>query len=135
MTDVNPQLGGAEYVEGGSVEVHTFEPAANEDLCLYRMDADNLRTEPIGRGYICAAPEDSPIHLAHPQLCGAEYVTGGSDPYATECDLTGHSPTTPHAGDDPFGGSGRVEWRGGGSAGGDAIPYRDVRWINATPTN
>lgn len=64
------------------------------------------------------------------ETCGAEYVTGGSDPYSTDCDQTpGHSPTTPHAADDPMGGGGRIEWRGGGSAGGDALPYRDVRWI------
>lgn len=63
-----------------------------------------------------------------PETCGAVYVTGGSDPYSTECDLIpGH--TGRHGGADPLGGAGRVEWSGGGSAGGDPLPYRDVRWM------
>jgi hypothetical protein len=62
-----------------------------------------------------------------PDTCGAAYTTGGHDPYGTECDLAaGHD--GPHWGDDPYDGQGRVEWSGGGSAGGDPLPYRDVRW-------
>jgi hypothetical protein len=61
-----------------------------------------------------------------PEICGATYVTAGRDPYGTECDLIpGH--TGLHGGADPFGGDGRVEWSGGGSAGGDPLPYRNVR--------
>jgi hypothetical protein len=63
-----------------------------------------------------------------PGTCRATYVTGGHDPYATERDLApGHS--GPHRGGDPFGGDGHVEWSGGGWAGGDPIPYRNVRWV------
>lgn len=62
-----------------------------------------------------------------PETCGASYVTGGHDPYGTECDLAPGHPG-PHVGADPFGGDGRVQWSGGGSAGGDRLPYRDVRW-------
>jgi hypothetical protein len=59
--------------------------------------------------------------------CSATFITGGHDPYATGCDRTrGH--TALHRGADPFGGDGFVEWSGGGHAGGDRLPYRDVRW-------
>ncbi|MDG4790204.1 hypothetical protein O7626_30505 [Micromonospora sp. WMMD1102] len=62
-----------------------------------------------------------------PETCGAAYVTGGHDSHGTECGLTpGHS--DPHRGADPFGGTGHVEWSGGGSAGSDPLPYRNVRW-------
>lgn len=67
------------------------------------------------------------------EVCGASFVTGGDDPYATECDLAPHGEETPHRGHDPFGSehwAGMVEWRGGGSAGGDRLPYRDVRWLS-----
>jgi hypothetical protein len=59
--------------------------------------------------------------------CAAAYVTGGHDPSSTECDLSpGH--TGPHRGANPLGDDGHVEWSGGGSAGGDPLPYRNVRW-------
>ena len=70
------------------------------------------------------------MHNEHerPDTCTAEYVTGGHDPYGTECDLApGHS--GPHLGANPFGGKGRVEWSGGGSVAGDPLPYRNARWI------
>jgi len=60
--------------------------------------------------------------------CSATFSTGGFDPYGTVCQLQpGH--TGKHRGTDPFGGGGFVEWRGGGSAGGDPLPYRDVEWV------
>lgn len=62
-----------------------------------------------------------------PDTCGASYVTGGHDPCGAECDLAPRH-TGPHVGADPFDGEGRVEWSGGGSAGGDPLPYREVRW-------
>lgn len=65
--------------------------------------------------------------LDRPDICGATYVTGGHDPYGTECDLA-RAHTGPHPGADPFGGDVHVEWSGGGSAGGGPLPYRDVRW-------
>jgi hypothetical protein len=67
--------------------------------------------------------------------CGASYTTGGHDPYGTDCDQPiGHYPATDHEGDDPFGGSGRVSWRGGGSCAGDALPFTDVHWFVPVPT-
>jgi hypothetical protein len=67
------------------------------------------------------------IELDRPDICRATFVTGGRDPYGTECDLDPGHPGA-HCGDDPLGGDGRVEWAGGGSAGGDPLPYSNVRW-------
>lgn len=61
--------------------------------------------------------------------CRAEFVTGPAhDPYGTDCELEPQH-EGPHDGPDPFGGTGRVQWRGGEMAGGDRLPYLDVRWI------
>lgn len=62
-----------------------------------------------------------------PDTCGATYVTGGHDPYGTECDLAAGHPG-PHRGANPLGNEGNVEWNGGGWCSGDPLPYRDVRW-------
>lgn len=61
--------------------------------------------------------------------CGAQFTTGGADPYGTECDLPrGHYPKSDHSGEDPFGGLGRVTWRGGSSIAGDSVKVTDVHW-------
>lgn len=62
-----------------------------------------------------------------PETCEAGFVTGGQDPYGTQCDLAPGN-TGPHRRADPFGGDDHVEWSGGGTAAGDPLPYRDVRW-------
>jgi len=72
----------------------------------------------------------SPVECdrCYPPECHAHFQTGGHDPYGTGCDLPpGHAGK--HRGRDPFGGDGFVEWSGGGSAGGDALPFRDVEWV------
>lgn len=62
--------------------------------------------------------------------CFAQYVSGGFDPYATDCELeAGHS--GPHVGADPFGNDGKVKWEGGGSCAGDPLPVRNVEWVAA----
>jgi len=70
------------------------------------------------------------------RTCDAMYVTGGHDPSATDCGLSsGHTLSngkrSPHRGPDPFGSSGFIEWEGGGSVAGDALPYRNVRMLPA----
>jgi len=89
--------------------------------------------------FICADPSHDddgwpadPAYDAHlaelEKLCGATFTTGGHDPYSTECELErGHYPASAHVGDNPLG-DGKVSWRGGGSAGGDALPYTQVTW-------
>jgi hypothetical protein len=66
------------------------------------------------------------------RTCGVSFITGPrEDPYGTNCDRpAGHYPTTKHEGDDPFGGAGRVRWTGGGSAGGDPLPYSNVEHVD-----
>lgn len=62
--------------------------------------------------------------------CRSEYVTGGHDPYSTFCDQSqGHK--GPHQGSDPFGSDSVIEWRGGGTVGGDRMPCRHVRIVSA----
>jgi hypothetical protein len=62
-----------------------------------------------------------------PETCHAYFTTGGADPYGTGCDLApGHD--GPHRGADPFGNGGTVTWTGGGMAGGDRLPYHDVKF-------
>lgn len=70
-------------------------------------------------------------YTEHP-TCGATYVTGGNDPYSTECDLQPHGPEVKHLGHDPIAmGGAMVEWRGGGMCAGDPLPVTDVRWLTA----
>jgi hypothetical protein len=65
--------------------------------------------------------------------CSARWVSGGSDPYATECeDTQGHYPETDHIGPNPYG-VGKVSWRGGGSCAGDALPYQKVQFHYPAP--
>jgi hypothetical protein len=68
--------------------------------------------------------------------CGADYTTGGNDPSGTYCDRNrGHYPGSDHEGPDPFGGDGRVSWRGGGSCAGDALPFSEVAWLYPREAN
>jgi hypothetical protein len=62
--------------------------------------------------------------------CGATLVLGSRDePYGTECDLKkGHYPDSDHKGLDPYGNSGFVTWRGGGTCAGDPLPFYNTRW-------
>lgn len=65
-----------------------------------------------------------------PAVCGAQYVTGGSDPSSAECHLEpGHPVEVKHCGDSPFG-EGVILWYGGAIAGGDRTPYREVEFID-----
>lgn len=59
------------------------------------------------------------------ECCGASLTLGPThDPYGSECELApGHYPETDHEGLDPFGGDGKVTWRGGGMCAGDPLPY------------
>src|SRR6476646_10016954 len=75
---------------------------------------------------------DDPAYEAYmaelERQCRATYITGGHDPYGTDCGLdAGHS--GPHRGDDPMGNEGQIEWTGGGSCAGDPLPVRNVRRI------
>lgn len=79
-------------------------------------------------------PDDDPAYAAYlaeqEKQCGADYVTRGSDPYATSCDQPkGHYPATAHDAPSPFEGDNhRITWMGGGSVAGDATPYTNVEW-------
>ena len=65
--------------------------------------------------------------------CPATMIMGPrDDPYVTQCHITGkwHYPATSHQAPHPMGERDdgvMVTWRGGGSAGGDALPYRNVQ--------
>jgi hypothetical protein len=63
--------------------------------------------------------------------CGAAFATAGYDPYSSTCNLdSGHAGQ--HEGDNPLGDDGDlIRWSGGGLAGGDPLPYRDVEYVDA----
>lgn len=75
--------------------------------------------------------------LQHPDLqlerCLAGYVTGGQDPFGTDCDNENPSHEGPHEGPDPIDPESgrRVRWEGGGFCAGDPLPYRNVQYIDA----
>lgn len=65
-----------------------------------------------------------------PAVCGAQLVTGGADPYSTECHLQpGHPVNVKHCGESPFDERELVEWFGGSVAGGDRTPYREIKFF------
>jgi hypothetical protein len=83
------------------------------------------------RGWIPGAATAMGFPEYEPEVCGAQFVTGGPDPYGTSCDQPpGHYPASKHEGDDPiFSEDGnRVRWTGGGSCAGDPLPVRDIEW-------
>lgn len=83
----------------------------------YEMGGDPLHEDPAYLAYLAEQERQ----------CGAEYVTGGHDPYSTACDLD-RDHELPHEGDDPMGGDGRISWEGGTVIAGDRTPYRNVKW-------
>ncbi len=69
--------------------------------------------------------------------CTAAYIPGGKNPDAegvgSECDNPADH-LGPHEGPDPFGDPNkRVQWEGGGFAGGDPLPYRNVQYLTLLP--
>ena len=65
------------------------------------------------------------------ELCWASYVTAGSDPYGTSCDLpAGHRGS--HEGEHPLRDDARLSWSGGGYCAGDPLPRTHVRVIDTT---
>lgn len=63
------------------------------------------------------------------RVCGRQYVSGGSDPYGTECTLR-HGHDGAHIGASPFDSDGlRWTWNGGGHIAGDRRPVRNAHSI------
>jgi hypothetical protein len=93
--------------------------------------------EPDDDGWPGGGEEDDEAYLLwleqQEHRCHATMIMGPrDDPYITQCHITdpGHYPATRHQAPHPMGERDdgvMVTWRGGGSAGGDALPYRDVQ--------
>jgi hypothetical protein len=73
-----------EYVEGGWAEMHPFDPAGGEDVCLYRM----------AEGYVCGSPQDAPIHPSATLLAELSDVAAREDWARTTVAAAGHSWST-----------------------------------------
>lgn len=84
---------------------------------------------PDGMEYMVTRQEVETDDYLRFKSCEASYQTGGTEEYGTTCDRNIDHPA-PHEGPCPFGTEQRVRWEGGGTAGGDRLPFRNVEFID-----